>query len=185
MSKETTLNEALKQINCIKAFQTCRSIFRIKDPQLIGTVWKSRPVFLKKLSTNNELFILRSLLLCFQIVLFIWPLVQNCWTFVTRLRLVKLNELIQNTFCATWNSSTGSNYGQMFWYLHQSQWLNTFFEIKSSSLLIISVIDWRGSRWCCRFPWSWPTVCSGLLSIQNLLWSISEKWSASLWSDAL
>ena len=35
MSKETTLNEALKQINCIKAFQTCRSIFRIKDPQLI------------------------------------------------------------------------------------------------------------------------------------------------------
>ena len=35
MSKETTLNEALKQINCIKAFQTCRSIFRIMDPQLI------------------------------------------------------------------------------------------------------------------------------------------------------
>ena len=44
MSKETMLNEALKQINCIKAFQTCRSIFRIKDPQLIGTGWKSTPV---------------------------------------------------------------------------------------------------------------------------------------------
>ena len=51
----------------------------------------------------------------------------------------------------------------MFWYLHQSQWLNTFFEIKSSSLIIISVIDWRGSCWCCWFPWSWPTVCSGFL----------------------
>ena len=79
--------------------------------------------------------------------------------------LCKLNELIQNTFCTTWNSSTGSNFGQMFWYLHQSQWLNTFFEIKSSSLLIISVmaIDWQWLCWCCGFSWSWQTVCSGLL----------------------
>ena len=73
---------------------------------------------------QNQLYILRSLLLCFQIVVFGWPLVQNCWTFVTRLRLVKLNELIQNTFCATWNSSTGSNYGhRCFWYLDQSPWI--------------------------------------------------------------
>ena len=175
------------QINCIKAFQTCRSIFRIKDPQLIGTVKKhaSNASLFGKFKQNN-LYSICSLLFCFQIALLVWPLVQNCWTFVTWLRLVKLNELIQNTFCATWNvnSSTGSNYGQMLWYLHQSQWLNTLFKIKSSSLLIISVTDWRGSRWCCRFPWSWPTG-SGLLSIQNLLWSISEKWSASLWSDAL
>ena len=100
MSKETKLIEALKQINYIKAFQTRRSIFRIKDAQLIGTVWKSTPVMPVFLGNfkQNKLYNLRFLLLCFQIVLFIWPLVQNCWTFVTRLRLVKLNELIQNTF---------------------------------------------------------------------------------------
>ena len=72
MSKETTLNEALKQINCIKAFQTCRSIFRIKDPQLIGTVWKSTPVCCHTLGklTQNKLYNLRFF---FQIVLFILP----------------------------------------------------------------------------------------------------------------
>ena len=187
MSNETTLNEALKQINCIKAFQTCRSIFRIKDPQLIGTVWKSTPVmpvFLGK-SKQNQLYNLCFLLLFFQIVLFVLPLVQNYWTLVTRLRLVNLNELIQNTFCATWNSSTGSNYGQMFWYLHQSQWLNTFFKIKSSILLIISVIDWRGSRWCCRFSWSWPTVCSGLLCTNKIFFGQFPKSGVQAFDQTL
>ena len=60
MSNEPTLNEALKQINCIKAFQTWRSIFRIKDPQLIGTGWKSTPVmgvFLENFKQKKFIYI--------------------------------------------------------------------------------------------------------------------------------
>ena len=77
MSNETTLNEALKQINCIKAFQTCRSIFRIKDPQLIGTVWKSTPgmgVFLENFQTP---FILS------------FPSKNKCQTLNSKLKIVK------------------------------------------------------------------------------------------------
>ena len=51
LNVETIVNEALKKIKHIKAFQTCRSIFRIQDPQLIGTRLKNTPVigvFLEK-----------------------------------------------------------------------------------------------------------------------------------------